>query len=897
MSMLQLICPVNNSVASHSRCDADPAALAKYVYALVKKDKPVDDLREGMLDQLDVFLQHAMPSTETKPFVDMLFKSLETQEYLKAENKMPTPPIDASAELLDMDEHKENASNGIMLDIRAASAVNPPARSPPAPVAPRHRVVVSRGGVKHAAPAPPGTLAPPRVPPAEQTLVRAAQPLTELLDEPLDQLPRRRTERRESGRDKDDRRRRRSRSWERGPRRAARRRDWREPSPHAPNVEQRRYEKRRPNSRSPSPSVRRYRNRSPPALVDRPPSRSRSRSPMPARDRERERERERDRVPRELERDRMSRDREHRERVSRSRDRDRERDRSRDRSRGSAGTPTQDSNHGEAPAAAVAGPATLAGVFHKRRCRDFDEKGYCMRGDLCTWDHGTDPVVLEDASLSRVLTMAPQIPEYNPLTPDIWSGTGGPGGGAVPPAYGGYPPHHPLAHQPPRELIPIPRLAALSRVRDIPLPLGATMPPVGLPPGTIPRPHHPLQHPHPHGHPHTQNNKKSFDYNRLGPARPPLGPNAANCSLEVKKVPRGLNDITHLNNHFSKFGKIVNIQVCFEGDPEAALITFSNHTEANVAYKSTEAVLNNRFIKVFWHNPENKQENQNSSGAPAPTATSATNNSPGDRSAAGHPASHNKVLINKENMRAAALNRQANADKAKEAIVKKDAQSGTGAVTTTGSATTAGSNAPTTGSKQQEKTKQVHEMHKRAQHLLDTQLQQQVLLIQRLESGNVSESQKSALMEAINSAQEGIEKLQKELLAYNKMIQAAQANARKPKTKEEAQKELLDAELDLFTKQQEGQDVTELVKKVAELRRQMAVQFPSHPASRRTHSSPRCTGAAEAANDRRHRRDAEGQGRRLNSQSRHEACAITRPKLKRHRSLRLRSVSNPTPLG
>lgn len=34
-----------------------------------------------------------------------------------------------------------------------------------------------------------------------------------------------------------------------------------------------------------------------------------------------------------------------------------------------------------------------------------------------------------------------------------------------------------------------------------------------------------------------------------------------NCSLELKKVPSGLNDIMHLNNHFSKFGKIVNIQV------------------------------------------------------------------------------------------------------------------------------------------------------------------------------------------------------------------------------------------------------------------------------------------------------------------------------------------------
>ncbi|XP_026322543.1 zinc finger protein swm-like [Hyposmocoma kahamanoa] len=119
---------------------------------------------------------------------------------------------------------------------------------------------------------------------------------------------------------------------------------------------------------------------------------------------------------------------------------------------------------------------------------------------------------------------------------------------------------------------------------------------------------------------------------------------------------------------------------------------------------------------------------------------------------------------------------------------------------------------------------------------------------------NVTSPQKEALLEAINSAQEGIEKLRKELVAYNKTLrqmqdeavarslsrlQLAQVNAKKPKTREEAQKEILDAELDMFTKQQEGQDVTELQKKISELRRQMTIQFPPHPAMRRPHSSYR----------------------------------------------------------
>ncbi|CAG9794563.1 unnamed protein product [Diatraea saccharalis] len=96
----------------------------------------------------------------------------------------------------------------------------------------------------------------------------------------------------------------------------------------------------------------------------------------------------------------------------------------------------------------------------------------------------------------------------------------------------------------------------------------------------------------------------------------------------------------------------------------------------------------------------------------------------------------------------------------------------------------------------------VMDMMKRAQALLETQLQQQMLLIDKLESGNVTGPQKVALMDAINSAQEGIEKLRKELFAYNGTLRQMQVNAKKPRTRQEAEKEILDAELDMFTKQQ-----------------------------------------------------------------------------------------------
>ena len=44
----------------------------------------------------------------------------------------------------------------------------------------------------------------------------------------------------------------------------------------------------------------------------------------------------------------------------------------------------------------------------------------------------------------------------------------------------------------------------------------------------------------------------------------------------------------------------------FEGDPASALITYSEPTEAESAISSSDAVLANRFIKVFYHSPSPK---------------------------------------------------------------------------------------------------------------------------------------------------------------------------------------------------------------------------------------------------------------------------------------------------
>ena len=258
----------------------------------------------------------------------------------------------------------------------------------------------------------------------------------------------------------------------------------------------------------------------------------------------------------------------------------------------------------------------------QQRCRDYDEKGYCMRGDQCPYDHGSDPVVLEGIGgvidfppTSRVNasntpyapTSAPSsnnpIPrhplhpstrsqtthfaEYTPSDPSIWSNY--------------YPNTGANNNRPTREVItryapPFPATNHVDLGREL----------INVP---------------------VNNNNNNAVITKGGmrtSVTHRLGPNVAQRqyqsnfkqqgqgkTLELRKIPPELNTISMLNDHFCKFGNIVNIQVHHENDPEAATITFSSQHEALAAYRSTEAVLNNRFIRVFWHSVnKNKIENR-----------------------------------------------------------------------------------------------------------------------------------------------------------------------------------------------------------------------------------------------------------------------------------------------
>ncbi|KAK4878106.1 hypothetical protein RN001_010612 [Aquatica leii] len=749
-------------------CEADPGALAKYVFALVKKDKSPEALRQSMISQLEVFLQ-----LETEPFVNLLFKTLESRDYLTPVIPSTNPP-------------------------------NPNIIKTDPPLSPKTKEVkeiIPVSELPNLSEAVNGTAVVVK----KDDLKRERKSESEKEDK-----PRKRSRHRSLSRNRS-----RSRSWERN-RRSRSREKSREP-----------YREKRDRPRA-------YRNKSPPRRYDR--RRTRSPSPGP------NRVRSRSRSPRHNYRGRY-RNRSPPRSNSRSRSRsidrkDRKENFRNDKdvkdNRSTAGTPTQDSNHGDMDLRLTNTTQSIQSVVvhnsgnrtPKKRCRDYDEKGFCMRGEMCPYDHGVDPVVLEDSALTRVLTFGPNGAPLNDAPPPM-----------IPPPIITGPGHPAIHHIQPRPLMPeynpqAPQMWHRPGFRGPRAMLGPRLPQMGpfMPQSSLQR--ELISVPVMDNQPQEQfgNNfprqqfsqsdseqqdslfkKKAFDYNRLGPRTK----NPANCSLELKKVPPGLNNITHLNNHFSKFGKIVNIQVFYEGDPEAAIVTFSSHAEANAAYRSTEAVLNNRFIKVFWHSSsaEGKQENvpprsvKDRLGVPntvPPNANKVLNlvqpKADNAEDAANEKINSTKNSVNsvtKEETKvqaAAAIKKGQELLAAKEKLKKNQEE------------------------KRKEALKITQDLRKRKQELLEKQLAQQKLLIEKMEKTPAG-PQRELLLKTIKKSQEATEAIRKDMMSQPTLtVKTVQR-----KSKEEVQKEVLDAELDLITKQQEGVDTSELQKKVIELKARVSL--------------------------------------------------------------------------
>jgi len=412
------------------------------------------------------------------------------------------------------------------------------------------------------------------------------------------------------------------------------------------------------------------------------------------------------------------------------------------------------------------------------RCVDFDEKGYCMKGDLCVYDHGKDPVVL--ATGNGVLSFQNAGASFtNPLTPTfpvpIVQNV------PVPVPVQPYPPaqnqrmYYPSTEgsywvrgsgeqkfsKQKRELVSVPTGEIQNRFKRKNFKKEEN---------------------------NSNNNKKpKFDYRRLGPK-------VSSNEVQLKNVPENLNNISSLNNSFMKFGKITNIQTSSEN--KEATITFSASHEAQKAYQNIETVFGTLPITANWFSDNSAEvkpvEDKITSPPQKPKTLSLDNRITGQT----------RLTNEKE----AEVIKSSLLKKQEEA--KKLAQDFSAAIT------------------------------KRKQELLDKQLEQLNKLIEA--APNVKGEQKQMLMSTIIQLKTNIENIQADLASAVKRPIISQSNVKvinslPPKTptkedklleaKQEALKNLLLTDLDLFIKQQQGhsdeKEILDLKKNVIILRNKL----------------------------------------------------------------------------
>ncbi|KFV68728.1 RNA-binding protein 27, partial [Dryobates pubescens] len=287
-----------------------------------------------------------------------------------------------------------------------------------------------------------------------------------------------------------------------------------------------------------------------------------------------------------------------------------------------------------------------------------------------------------------------------------------------------------------------------------------------------------------------------------------------NTKLEVRKIPPDLNNITQLNEHFSKFGTIVNIQVAFQNDPEAALIQYLNNDEARKAISSTEAVLNNRFIRVLWHRDSEQQppvlQQQQTPTQPlhhqlhlqqqALTTTPAVTMHSNLSKTFPTPTSHSKMVYSASHLKAPGKpGAGSKPHDVQEALKKK-----------------------------QEAMKLQQDMRKKKQEMLEKQIECQKMLISKLEKNKAMKPEERAeIMKTLKELTGKISQLKDEL-----KTSSTTSTTSKLKSKTEAQKELLDAELDFHKRLSSGEDTTELRKKLNQLQVEEAARLGILPAGR-----------------------------------------------------------------
>ena len=399
----------------------------------------------------------------------------------------------------------------------------------------------------------------------------------------------------------------------------------------------------------------------------------------------------------------------------------------------------------------------------KQRCKDYDEKGFCLLGENCPYDHGLDPLVVEGGGfppppLNVPSTFFPPVPPQYLMVP--------PPPSLLPQAMN-MPPSLPIMsadadttgynpEQPALSITTVPSTTPLLNVTTNTSSSSVLYTPAVS--TTISS--------HSGDRPRMSRNHRTGGYYQRTPQEP-------TNTLVLRKVPADLNVLSKLNGHFDQFGKIVNLKVGFQNDSEAALVQFSTVAEAKAAHSSSSAVLGNRFIRVYFMRTPRYQsvtpntmsvnniceEEKSNDGTSAEVSSS---NTVEDETAPENPAS---LANGKPEVSTTTTDEIVTAPKMTEATPAPKQQNITKHLPPSPTLTR-----PISA----ELILKQKELHLKMKALLDDQLKQQKALIAKLENGgkSLTADEKKKVMETVKTLSTNITKLKAQILHQQAQVKA-----------------------------------------------------------------------------------------------------------------------------
>ncbi|TVY42912.1 putative RNA-binding protein [Lachnellula occidentalis] len=179
----------------------------------------------------------------------------------------------------------------------------------------------------------------------------------------------------------------------------------------------------------------------------------------------------------------------------------------------------------------------------KQRCRDYDQKGFCARGNTCMFEHGENSIFVPPGSKGD---------EYDPTNAGLMSGVESNGGPVGLSSRGS------------------------SRGGDR-----------GRGRGGFQR----GDRGGPHGNASRRGGRAEFSSDR---------PNfdTSKTTIVVENIPEDKFSEDSVREFFSEFGNI--LEVSMRPYKRLAIIKYDDWNSANTAYKSPKVIFDNRFVKVYW---------------------------------------------------------------------------------------------------------------------------------------------------------------------------------------------------------------------------------------------------------------------------------------------------------